>query len=365
MVQNNWFITKGQRIDQFLISLPVPNRITNWWSNGSLLGVVYVNQIVTGLLMASFYSGGLENSFERVIYIETEVWSGWLWRSLHFNGANMFFIFVYLHIGRGLYFGRFVKKGAWLRGRVLVLLLIGIAFIGYVLPWGQISYWGATVITNLLSVVPVVGESLVRWLWGGFRVGGVTITRFYIIHFLLPLVLGAIIGSHLILLHEKGSRNPVGVIKSDKIPFLPYFVWKDWVWFRLMLGGIGVWRMELTWELGEVDNWEIANGLVTPDHIKPEWYFLFAYGVLRRVPRKGGGVIALLGRVFIIPISRLVRRGRVRRRWSRFKKRLFWVWVCVWALLRWAGGKPVEDPYRRVGWWCGLLYFVGWVGVVI
>lgn len=346
-------------VNDALIDLPAPTNISTWWNFGSLLGLCLGVQIITGLFLAIHYTADISIAFSSVTHICRDVNYGWLIRNLHANGASFFFICIYLHIGRGLYYGSYLYKETWNTGVILLLLVIATAFVGYVLPWGQISFWGATVITNLLSAIPYVGPSLVQWIWGGFSVDNATLTRFFTFHFLLPFIIAAVVILHLIFLHETGSNNPLGLNSNiDKIPFHPYFSYKDLLGFIIILSLLTLLALFYPNALGDPDNFTPANPLVTPPHIKPEWYFLFAYAILRSIPNKLGGVLALLFSILVLTIIPLLHTSKHRsitfRPLSQF---LFWTLVADVLILTWIGGIPVEDPYILIGQIASLLYF--------
>jgi len=281
-------------INRILIDLPSPSNISYIWNMGRLLGVCLLLQIISGLFLSFHYTRDINMAFTSVSHISRDVNSGWLMRLIHSNGARLFFVVIFLHIGRGVYFIRYSNKKVWLRGIILLLSLIGTRFLGYVLPWGQISFWGATVITNLLSAIPFLGNRLTLWIWGGFSVDKATLTRFFRLHFLMPFILTGLAIAHIVLLHEKGSNNPLGRPRNlDKIPFHPYFSWKDILGALLLISIIfnvlAIWPFVFS----DPENFIPANALITPPHIQPEWYFLFAYAILRSIPNKLGGVIAL------------------------------------------------------------------------
>nr|AEW22913.1 cytochrome b [Solea solea] len=347
-------------INSSVIDLPAPSNISAWWNFGSLLGLCLITQIVTGLLLAMHYTADASTAFSSVVHICRDVNYGWLIRNVHANGASFFFICIYLHIGRGLYYGSYVNKETWNIGVILLMLVMATAFVGYVLPWGQMSFWGATVITNLLSAIPYVGNTLVQWIWGGFSVDNATLTRFFTFHFLLPFILAAVTLLHLFFLHETGSNNPTGLTSAgDKIPFHPYFTYKDLLGFAILLSLLAALAMFYPNLLGDPDNFTPANPLVTPPHIKPEWYFLFAYAILRSIPNKLGGVLALLAAIlvlFAVPILHTSKqRGMTFRPISQF---LFWTLVADVIILTWIGGMPVEDPFIVIGQVASALYFL-------
>lgn len=346
-------------INRSLIDLPSPSNISTWWNFGSLLGLCLIIQILTGLFLTIYYTANIEIAFYRVNYICRNVNYGWLIRTLHANGASFFFICVYLHIGRGIYYESFNLKYTWIVGVILLFLLIGTAFIGYVLPWGQISFWGATVITNLLSAIPYLGNLLVNWIWGGFAVDNATLTRFYTFHFLLPFILSIITIIHLLFLHQTGSNNPLGINRNlDKIPFHPFFSFKDLIGFLIILFILIILTIVNPYLLGDPDNFIPANPLVTPPHIQPEWYFLFAYAILRSIPNKLGGVIALVISILILIILPLTFIKKIQGiQFYPLNQVLFWFIVTTVILLTWIGARPVEDPYIITGQLLTLIYF--------
>nr|YP_010956353.1 cytochrome b [Nemipterus balinensoides]WMY89446.1 cytochrome b [Nemipterus balinensoides] len=342
-----------------LIDLPAPANISAWWNFGSLLGLCLAAQILTGLFLAMHYTSDIDTAFSSVAHICRDVNYGWLIRNLHANGASFFFICIYLHIGRGLYYGSYLYMETWNIGVILLLLVMMTAFVGYVLPWGQMSFWGATVITNLLSAVPYVGNTLVQWIWGGFSVDNATLTRFFAFHFLFPFVIAAVTLLHLLFLHETGSNNPLGLSSNtDKISFHPYFSYKDLLGFAAVIIFLTCLALFSPNLLGDPDNFTPANPLVTPPHIKPEWYFLFAYAILRSIPNKLGGVLALLASILVLMLVPFLHTSKQRsltfRPMSQF---LFWVLIADVAILTWIGGMPVEDPYIIIGQIASVLYF--------
>nr|YP_010015117.1 cytochrome b [Ostorhinchus novemfasciatus]QOI14160.1 cytochrome b [Ostorhinchus novemfasciatus] len=343
-----------------LVDLPAPSNISIWWNFGSLLGLCLVIQLLTGLFLAMHYTADISTAFSSVAHICRDVNFGWLIRNMHANGASFFFICIYLHIGRGLYYGSYLFKETWNVGVVLLLLVMMTAFVGYVLPWGQMSFWGATVITNLLSAVPYVGNTLVQWIWGGFSVDNATLTRFFTFHFLLPFVIAAMTLLHLLFLHETGSNNPIGLNpNADKIPFHPYFTYKDLLGFIVLFLALASLALFSPNYLGDPDNFTPANPLVTPPHIKPEWYFLFAYAILRSIPNKLGGVLALLASILILMLVPILHTSKHRSLTFRpFSQVIFWVLVADVAILTWIGGMPVEDPYVIIGQIASALYFL-------
>nr|YP_009646785.1 cytochrome b [Scoliodon laticaudus]AKH02186.1 cytochrome b [Scoliodon laticaudus] len=346
-------------INHALIDLPTPSNISLWWNFGSLMGLCLIFQILTGLFLAMHYTADISMAFSSVIHICRDVNYGWLIRNIHANGASMFFILVYLHIARGLYYGSFLYKETWNIGVILLFLLMATAFVGYVLPWGQMSFWGATVITNLLSAFPYIGDMLVQWIWGGFSVDNPTLTRFFTFHFLLPFLISALTIIHLLFLHETGSNNPLGINSdTDKIPFHPYFSYKDLSGFFIMIFFLALLALFLPNMLGDAENFTPANPLVTPPHIKPEWYFLFAYAILRSIPNKLGGVLALLFSIFILMLMSTLHTSKQQSNIFRpLMQILFWLLVTNLIILTWIGGQPVEQPFIMVGQIASTSYF--------
>nr|YP_009131664.1 cytochrome b [Brycon henni]AJY78546.1 cytochrome b [Brycon henni] len=342
-----------------LIDLPAPANISAWWNFGSLLILCLMMQILTGLFLAMHYTSDINTAFSSVAHITRDVNYGWILRNLHANGASFFFICLYLHIGRGLYYGSFVYKETWNIGVVLLLLVMATAFVGYVLPWGQMSFWGATVITNLLSAIPYVGTQSVRWMWGGFSVEYPTLTRFFAFHFILPFAIVAATALHALFLHETGSNNPTGLnSNADKISFHPYFSYKDLLGFLTLLTALVLLALFSPNLLGDPDNFIPANPMVTPVHIKPEWYFLFAYAILRSIPNKLGGVLALLASILILMLVPFLhtskQQGLTFRPIAQF---LFWLLVADVVILTWIGGMPAEPPFIIIGQVASVLYF--------
>lgn len=346
-------------INNSLVDLPSPSNISTWWNFGSLLGLCLIIQTLTGLFLTIYYTANVELAFYRVNHICRDVNYGWLIRTLHANGASFFFFCVYFHIGRGIYYESFILKHTWIIGVIIFFLLIATAFIGYVLPWGQISFWGATVITNLLSAIPYLGTILVNWLWGGFAVDNATLTRFYTFHFLLPFIIIIITIIHLLFLHQTGSNNPLGLNRNiDKIPFHPFFSFKDLIGFIILIFLLISLTLINPNLLGDPDNFTPANPLITPIHIQPEWYFLFAYAILRSIPNKLGGVIALLISIIILFILPFTFNKKIQGlQFYPLNQLLFWILTITVILLTWIGARPVENPYILTGQILTIIYF--------
>nr|YP_007627263.1 cytochrome b [Tympanoctomys barrerae]ADK72609.1 cytochrome b [Tympanoctomys barrerae] len=346
-------------INHSFIDLPAPSNISAWWNFGSLLGVCLMLQIITGLFLAMHYTADTTTAFSSVTHICRDVNYGWLIRYLHANGASMFFIFLYLHIGRGIYYGSFTFMETWNIGVLLLFAVMATAFMGYVLPWGQMSFWGATVITNLLSAIPYIGPTLVEWIWGGFSVDKATLTRFFAFHFILPFIITAMVMIHLLFLHETGSNNPSGLNSdSDKIPFHPYYTIKDILGLLFMILTLMTLVLFSPDLLGDPDNYTPANPLNTPPHITPEWYFLFGYAILRSIPNKLGGVLALVFSILILMLFPALHLSKQRSMTFRpLSQCLLWILVANLIILTWIGGQPVEYPFITIGQLASVIYF--------
>lgn len=362
-LMNKIFRKKNQLIkiiNYSLINLPTPLNLNIWWNIGSILGLCLIIQLISGLILSIHYTPNIEIAFSSVSHISRDVNYGWIIRIMHSNGASIFFIFLYLHTGRGIYYSSYKILRTWLIGVILILIIIARAFLGYVLPWGQISFWGATVITNLLSAVPYIGQLLVTWIWGGFAVDNSTLNRFFSIHFILPFFVTIITIIHLIFLHQTGSRNPIGLNSNiDKIPFHPYYSIKDLIGFSFII--ILLIRLSIIepYILSDPDNFIPANPIVTPIHIQPEWYFLFAYAILRAIPNKLGGVIALLSSILILltlPFSIKIKFKGLQ--FYPIRQIIFWTFINNVILLTWIGARPVEEPFISIGMNLSISYFI-------
>jgi ubiquinol-cytochrome c reductase cytochrome b subunit len=342
------------------VSYPTPSNLNYFWGFGSVAGLLLVWQVLSGVLLAMHYSPEVGLAFYSIEHIMRDVPSGWLIRYCHSGGASMFFIFTYIHIGRGLYFRSYRKVKLWYSGLTVFLLMMATAFLGYVLPWGQMSLWGATVITNLFGAIPLIGKDLVIWLWGGFSVDNPTLKRFFVLHFMIPLVLIALSGVHLVLLHENGSTNPLGICsKVDTVRFYPKFITKDVFGFITFVGLLVIFTV--FWypnDLGHPDNYIKADALITPKHIVPEWYFLPFYAILRSIPDKLGGVVAMLSSIVILFLMPYV--GKFNSKSSKFSKAsqfFFWVFVFNLVLLGWLGACVVEPPFILFSQLATIYYF--------
>nr|WEG23720.1 cytochrome b [Polydora cf. ciliata DS-2023] len=348
-----------KKLNKALADLPAPPNLSAWWNFGSLLGLALTVQILTGLMLAIHYSPHTDLAFESVAHIGRDVNNGWLVRGTHANGASWFFGALYIHVARGIYYGSFMMKYVWFSGITMMLMVMGTAFLGYVLPWGQMSFWGATVITNMLSAIPYFGESLLKWIWGGFAVGNPTLQRFYVFHFCLPFALAGMVGLHIYLLHETGSNNPLGLKSgSEMVPFHPLYTSKDIVGVIIFMGSLMAITCFFPTLLSDPANFLPANPLVTPTHIQPEWYFLWAYAILRSIPNKLGGVIAMFAAILIL-FTLPYTHPKTRRGFSFFPMNqiLFWMLLTDCILLTWIGGRPVEDPYIFLGQMFTVFYF--------
>lgn len=347
-------------INNAFIDLPAPNNISIWWNYGSLIGLCLVIQIITGLFLAIHYVPNIELAFSSVSHISRDVNYGWIIRSMHANGASIFFLFLYLHTGRGIYYGSYNFIETWNIGVVLFILTMATAFIGYVLPWGQIRFWGATVITNLFSAIPYIGKTLVEWLWGGFAVDNATLNRFFAIHFVLPFIIAAVAILHMIFLHQTGSNNPLGINPDrDRIPFHSYYSIKDALGYSIALSLFLIIILFTPSIFADPENFIISNPLVTPIHIKPEWYFLWVYAILRSIPNKLGGVVALFAALlilFTLPFTKLNKKRGLA--FYPLNQLLFWILVSSWVILTWIGGRPVEDPFILIGQIFTIIYFI-------
>nr|WDA98158.1 cytochrome b [Macaca mulatta]WDA98171.1 cytochrome b [Macaca mulatta]WDA98184.1 cytochrome b [Macaca mulatta]WDA98197.1 cytochrome b [Macaca mulatta]WDA98210.1 cytochrome b [Macaca mulatta] len=347
-------------INRSFIDLPTPPNLSMWWNFGSLLAACLILQIITGLLLAMHYSPDTSSAFSSIAHITRDVEYGWITRYLHANGASMLFICLFLHIGRGLYYGSYLLLETWNIGIMLLLMTMTTAFMGYVLPWGQMSFWGATVITNLLSAIPYIGTNLVQWIWGGYAIGSPTLTRFFTLHFILPFIIIALTTVHLLFLHETGSNNPCGISSdSDKIAFHPYYTIKDILGLVLLLFTLATLTLLSPNLLNDPDNYIPADPLNTPPHIKPEWYFLFAYTILRSIPNKLGGVLALFLSILILAAIPMLHKSKQQSMMFRpLSQFLFWLLMTILLTLTWIGSEPVTQPLTTIGQVASMMYFI-------
>nr|QNE85399.1 cytochrome b [Psychomyia pusilla] len=346
-------------MNKSLINLPSPSNINFFWNYGSLLGLCLMIQIITGIFLSMNYNPSTLMAFESINHINHNINNGWFYRIIHANGASFFFICVYIHIGRNMYYETFMNKMTWFIGIIILLIMMMTAFVGYVLPWGQMSFWGATVITNLLSAIPYLGNNIVQWIWGGFSINNSTLNRFFSFHFILPFILIALVLIHLIFLHTQGSSNPLNVNnKFDKIPFHPFYSYKDILGFIMLMIMLVIFSLKFPYLLNDNDNFIEANPMVTPPHIQPEWYFLFAYAILRSIPSKLGGVTALLLSILILFIMPFTFNKMIKGSpYYLSNKMMFYIFINIFLLLSWIGSKSVEEPFIKLNQIISFLYF--------
>jgi quinol-cytochrome oxidoreductase complex cytochrome b subunit len=348
-------------IDSHIIHYPSPITLTYAWSFGSLAGICLVIQMLSGIFLAMHYTPHIDLAFNSVEYIMRDINNGWLIRYIHANGASMFFILVYAHICRGLYYGSYMKPREllWCSGVLLFFLMMGTAFTGYVLPWGQMSFWGATVITSMVTAIPIAGQPIVQWLWGGYTVGNPTLNRFFSIHFFLPFLIAGISIIHLALLHKEGSNNPIGSDTGiDDLPFYPYFAAKDIFAFFCFMLFFATFVFYFPNVLNHPDNYIPADPLHTPAHVVPEWYFLPYYAILRSIPHKAGGILAMVGAILVLFLIPFIDSSYVRNTTYRpIFKICFWLFIADFIILMWIGQKPVRDTYIFVGQIATFYYF--------
>ena len=354
-------------VNSAVVDLPRPRNLNYLWNFGSLLGLCLGLQLISGIIVSAHYCRDLLIAFDSVRHLSRDVNYGWLIRIIHANGARLFFIFLYLHTARGLYYSSYMFILPWIIGVFILLITIATAFLGYVLPWGQISFWGATVITNLFSAIPYLGPDIVTWLWGGFAVDKATLSRFYSFHFIFPFLILGIVAIHLLFLHEYGSSNALGLNSNyDKIFFMPYYLIKDLGGYVITFLFFIYFIFYKPWYFGDPENFISANPLVTPLHIQPEWYFLFAYAILRSIPNKLGGVLALVASVVILFILPYIKFGEFKGCKFYFILKVYnWFFFVLVLLLTWIGARPVEEPYVFLGQLFTVGYFIyyGLLGV--
>lgn len=355
-------------LNNHLIDYPTPINLNYFYGFGSLAGIMLVIQILTGIFLAMHYTPHIDLAFNSVEHIMRDVNNGWLIRYTHANGASFFFIVVYIHIFRGLYYGSYItpREYLWCSGVIIFILMMATAFMGYVLPWGQMSFWGATVITNLFSAIPLVGKDIVDWLWGGFAVDNPTLNRFFSLHFTFPFVIVGAVLLHLILLHEVGSSNPLGItLKTENIPFYPYFYTKDLFGLMVLFLIFFIFIFYYPNTLGHPDNYIEANPMKTPLHIVPEWYFLPFYAILRSIPNKIGGVIAMFGSLIVMLTIPFTNSSEIRSTAFRpIFKIAYWLLIVAFFLLGWIGQMPVEYPYTEIGVISMIYYFFFFIIII-
>ena len=349
-------------LNNHIVDYPTPTNLSYHYGFGSLAGVVLVIQIVTGIFLAMHYTPHIDYAFASIEHIMRDVQYGWFVRYAHANGASFFFIVVYTHIFRGLYYGSYMhpREHLWCSGVIIFLLMMATAFLGYVLPWGQMSFWGATVITNFFTTIPFVGQNIVEWLWGAYSIDNPTLNRFFSLHYFLPFIIAALSCIHLVLLHQSGSTNPIGVeIRTDYLPFYPYFYVKDLFGFFVLLFVFLFYIYYNPNDLGHPDNYIVADSIKTPSHIVPEWYFLPFYAILRSIESKVGGVIAMFGAIIVLLFLPFINTSEVRS--STFRPIyvvLFWMLFSDFVLLAWVGQQAVDPPFIQVGRYATIFYFL-------
>lgn len=345
-----------------VVYYPSPITLTYAWSFGSLAGICLVIQIISGIFLAMHYTPDINMAFSSVEYIMRDIKNGWLIRYIHANGASMFFIVVYAHICRGLYYGSYMKPREllWCSGVIIFFLMMGTAFTGYVLPWGQMSFWGATVITNMVTAIPLGGKTIVQWLWGGYTINNPTLHRFFSLHFFLPFLIAGLSLIHLALLHKEGSSSPIGSDTGvDDLPFYPYFVSKDVFAFFSFLVFFATFVFYFPNTLNHPDNYIPADPMHTPAHVVPEWYFLSFYAILRSIPHKAGGILAMLGAILVLFLIPFIYNSDVRNTTYRpLFKICFWLFVSDFIILTWLGQKPVRDTFIYAGQIATAYYFL-------
>nr|YP_010586574.1 cytochrome b [Setodes brevicaudatus]UZZ44388.1 cytochrome b [Setodes brevicaudatus] len=342
-----------------LMNLPTPASISFMWNMGSILGICLLIQIISGLLLTMFYTPHIDLAFYSINHINRNVNMGWFIRMMHANGASMFFFFTYLHISRNLYYNSYLLTPVWFSGIIIFFLLMATAFMGYILPWGQMSFWGATVITNLFSVIPYIGNEVIQWLWGSFSISNPTLNRFFMLHFLMPFIITLFIFIHLILLHLTGSSNPLSInYNIDKMPFHPFFTYKDMLGFNMLFIILLSLMMWNPYFLGDPDNFIMANPMVTPIHIQPEWYFLFAYAILRSIPNKMGGVLALLMSILILFMKPFLFNKKLKgNQFFWLNKIILFNFYFNFIILTWLGMCLIEYPYMQLSQFFTITYF--------
>nr|ALO64682.1 cytochrome b [Lasioglossum villosulum] len=343
-----------------LNKLPTPMNINMWWNFGSILGLFLIIQIISGLFLSMHYCPNINYAFHSTIHIMKNVKFGWWIRLIHMNGASFFFIMMFIHIARGIYYHSFKLIHVWSIGVIIFILSMATAFLGYVLPWGQMSFWGATVITNLLSAIPYIGKMLVEWIWGGFSINNATLNRFYSFHFILPLIILFLVIIHLYFLHSFGSNNSMGLMNKYYLTyFTPYFLIKDIFGYMMIIFIFLMMTLIFPYTLSDPDNFIMANPMITPEHIKPEWYFLFAYTILRIIPNKFGGVMGLFSSILILLFMPFLNYNNLTS--SKFYflgKIMFWIFILSFIMLTWLGGQLIEIPFIMLSISFTMIYFM-------
>nr|UYB78182.1 cytochrome b [Nuttalliella namaqua] len=349
-----------KNINNQVMNFPSPSNLSYLWNMGSILGMCMMVQIITGIFLSFHYKNDINMAFMSINHIMRDVNKGWMIRHLHANGASLLFMFMYIHIMRGIYFKSFKYTYIWLTGMSILIIMMMISFLGYILPWGQMSFWAATVITNLITAVPLIGKSLTIWIWGNFSVAESTLTRFFSLHFLMPFMMLFLIIFHITSLHYYSSSNPLGISKNhDKIPFFPFFMIKDLMGFLLTLFLFLILILMFPYIFSDSENFIQANSLITPIHIQPEWYFLFAYAILRSIPNKLGGVIALMMSIMIMLFLPLLNNNMtINSNMNMYKKLLTWMFISTFFMLTMLGMLPAEEPFIKMSLLFTLLYFM-------
>ncbi|MEL6685990.1 MAG: cytochrome b/b6 [Pseudomonadota bacterium] len=351
------------RMGADFMAMPTPRNLNYWWTFGGILTLCLMIQIVTGVILGMHYVAHVDEAFDSVQRIRRDVPYGWLMQSTHAVGASMFFLAVYIHMFRALYYGSYKapREVLWIIGCLIYLVMMATAFLGYTLPWGQMSFWGATVITGFFGAVPVVGESLQQWLLGGYAVDNATLNRFYSLHYLLPFIIAALVGLHIWALHVTGSNNPIGVsdkVKTDTLPFHPYFTVKDMFAIVVFLTIFGFFLFYLPDALGHADNYIPADPLLTPAHIVPEWYFLPFYAILRAVPDKLAGILLMIGAIGVLFVLPWLDTSRVRSmRFRPVARWFFFIFIFMCFILGWCGAETPDDPVKIMGVDTGLSFY--------
>nr|AZL93190.1 cytochrome b [Diapriidae sp. ZJUH_2016010] len=343
-----------------MIKIPTPMNINLLWNLGSLLGMCMMIQLISGIMLSMNYCPNTEFAFYSIINLMKNIWFGWMIRLIHMNGASMFFMFMYIHIARSLFYSSYKFKLTWNIGMMMMLLMMMTSFMGYILPWGQMSFWGATVITNLISTIPFFGKMIVEWVWGGFTINNSTLNRFYSMHFILPFMMIIFIIIHLMFLHKSGSNNPMGTNSNmNKIMFHPYFTFKDLIMMIMMMMMFLLMCLIYPYIMNDPENFIEANSLITPIHIQPEWYFLFAYSILRTIPNKLGGVISMILSIMILLILPMLNMNKINFiMFNPMNKIMFWNLSFTFTMLTWIGSKPIELPYMYMSQIITIMYFM-------
>nr|YP_009262826.1 cytochrome b [Wasmannia auropunctata]ANI87498.1 cytochrome b [Wasmannia auropunctata] len=354
-------------IKHSLLKLPTPSNISYWWNYGSLLGLFLFIQLISGFMLSMHYCANISLAFLSIMHIIQDVNNGWLIHNIHINGATFFFICMYLHIGRGIYYSSYYLTHTWMIGTSIFFISMATAFLGYVLPWGQMSFWGATVITNLLSSIPYIGTMVVTWIWGGFSINNATLNRFLSLHFILPFIILMMVMLHLYFLHATGSSNPLGTNSNfNKIPFHIYFSFKDMLTIIIFLFLLMLICLEYPYKFSDPDNFIPANPMITPIHIQPEWYFLFAYAILRSIPNKLGGVIALIMSIIILYFLPFINNNNkmIPLTFYPLTQILYWLFINNFILLTWAGSQLIEYPFMTISQMLSLNYFLFFIFIM-